>query len=219
MELLTHIRAVRGSDRGNAAVTRRASGSCSCGGKLLAATRLLLAAAVMFVAPARAHAQQAAPQEFQIKAVFLFNFLQFVEWPSAAFADVNEPIRIGVLGEDPFGSALDEAVHNETIRNRTLVIQRSRRLEDLQNCHLIYISRSERAHVDEILAGINRDPVLTVGDIDGFARRGGVINFYLEGKRVRFEFNAAAAQQRGLKMSSQLLSLGKIVGPNPAAGG
>jgi hypothetical protein len=166
-----------------------------------------------------ARAQGAATREYQIKAVFLFNFLQFVEWPPEAFSAADTPLRIGVLGDDPFGSALEEAVRDEKVQDRRLEVRRSRRLEDLTDCQLLFICRSEQRRVDEILSALAGRPVLTVSEVDGFARRGGVIAFYPDGKKVRFEINPASARQRGLKMSSELLGLGRLVGEGTVAGG
>ena len=163
----------------------------------------------------------AAPsREYQIKAVFLYNFVQFVEWPDAAFSDAGAPLRIGVLGEDPFGPALDEAVQGETIRSRRLVVKRAQRLDELADCQLVFFAKSEAWQVSA-----RRDdqadarPVLTVGETEDFARRGGVIAFYSEGKKVRFEINADLARRLGLKISSELLKLGKVVGAEAPAGG
>jgi hypothetical protein len=162
---------------------------------------------------------QAAPvREYQIKAVFLFNFLQFIEWPPTAFADDRTPLRIGVLGDDPFGPALEQAIRDESIQNRRLVVARSHRVEDLKDCHLVFISQSESRRIDAILAQLNERPVLTVSEIQGFAQHGGIIAFYHDGKKVRFEINPATAQRLGLKMSSELLRLGRVVGQESLTG-
>ncbi len=151
-------------------------------------------------------------REYQVKAVFLFNFAQFVEWPATAFSGPDAPLSLCVLGDDPFGTALQEAVHGETIANRRLEARHSRRVEDLVNCQMLFISKSEEQHIGEILAELDVMAILTVSEVEGFARRGGNINFYLEENKVRFEINPDAAQSRGIKMNAQLLSLGKIVG-------
>lgn len=164
-------------------------------------------------------AQPAPTREYQIKGVFLFNFLQFVEWPAAAFPDGDAPIRIGVLGDDPFGKVLEDTVRGELIRNRRLVVERSHHLAELKHCHLLFICRSENHRLDEILASLATRPVLTVCETTGFARQGGVIALFLEGKKVRFEINPATARQQGLKMSSQLLGLARIVEETPDKGG
>jgi hypothetical protein len=158
-------------------------------------------------------AQPSTPNEYEVKAAFLFNFAQFVQWPAAAFPQASTPISIGVLGEDPFGAVLDQVVQNEAINNRKLIIKRSRQVEDLKTCHLIFICKSEKGRLAQILASLDAESVLTVGETEQFARRGGIINFFFEGKKVRFEINADAARRKGLKISSQLLSLSRIVGP------
>jgi hypothetical protein len=155
----------------------------------------------------------AQSKEYQVKAAFLFNFAQFVEWPDAAYAGTNASFCIGILGDDPFGAALEQTIQGETIGNHTLTVRRAHEVVDLKNCQMVFISKSEKSHVAEVMSVLGSRPVLTVGEVDGFARAGGGINFYLEGTRVRFEINPAAAQKGGLKISSQLLSLGKIVAP------
>ena len=173
----------------------------------------------MFMAsPLPLPAQSAPTREYQVKAVFLFNFLQFVEWPPAAFRDEGIPIRIGILGDDPFGPALEETMRDETINKRRLVVTRSHRVEDLRDCQLVFIGKSESRRIETILSFLNNRPVLTVSEVDSFARQGGVIAFYQDGKKVRFEINPGTAQRLGLKMSSELLRLGKVVGQESLTG-
>lgn len=158
--------------------------------------------------PAMAVAQS---KEYQVKAAFLFNFAQFVEWPDTVFTAPDAPFCIGVLGDDPFGAALDEAVRDETISGHKMIVQRARQVADLKSCQMIFVSKSEKSHLPEILAAVGSRMVLTVGEVPGFARSGGEINFFLEGTKVRFEINPGAAQNCGLRFNSQLLSLGRIV--------
>jgi hypothetical protein len=150
--------------------------------------------------------------EYQVKAIFLFNFIQFVQWPATTFSGPESAIHIGVLGYDPFGPALEAAINGETIRKRRVHVIRSHHWQDLQNCHLVFVSPSERQHVDEILRALSNRPVLTVSEVPGFAERGGVINFYFEGKKIRFEINPSAARRHDLKLSAQLLNLARIIG-------
>ena len=154
---------------------------------------------------------QTTSKEYQIKAAFLFNFMQFVEWPPTVFKNADDPFRIGVLGQDPFNAALEDTVQGETISNHKIIVEHAMQVDDLKNCELIFISKSEKKHVPEILSALDDKPILTVSEIEGFAERGGGINFYLEGNKVRFEVNPDAARHDGLKVSSQLLSLGKII--------
>jgi hypothetical protein len=158
--------------------------------------------------PARAESR-----EYQIKAAFLVNFMQFVTWPPSAFTNADAPFCIGVLGEDPFGPSLDQTVQGETVNHHKIMVQRARRIEECKDCQMIFVSRSEEKNLAGILAKLDSGPVLTVSETRDFARRGGVINFYLEGKKVRFEINPTVAQRDKLKISAQLLSLGKIVEP------
>ena len=176
---------------------------------------LVLTAAMVWLAVGAPdlRAQASNPKEYQIKAIFLFNFIQFVEWPASAFDDAGAPIRIGVLGDDPFDGALEAAVQGEKIRQRALVVQRAHRIGDLSGCHVIFVCRSERGSIGKIIPAVGDKPILTVGDMPDFAHWGGIINFYLEGQKVRFEINRVAAQRCGLKLSSQLLRLARIVGP------
>ncbi len=154
---------------------------------------------------------QEESKEYQLKAAFLFNFAQFVKWPSGAFAGADVPFDIGILGDDPFGSALEETIQGETIENHKLRVIRGRTLDDLKDCQLIFICKSEEGHLPQILSQLDSKPVLTVSEVDDFAKNGGDIDFYLAGGKVRFEINPQSAQRCGLKISSQLLNLGKIV--------
>jgi hypothetical protein len=159
----------------------------------------------------------AETREYQIKAAFLVNFMQFVTWPDSAFTNADAPFCVGVLGDDPFGATLDQTVQGETVNHHRIVIQRARRVEDCKDCHLIFVSRSEEKNLPVIMAKLDSGPVLTVSETRDFARRGGIINFYLEGNKVRFEINPSAAQRDKLKISAQLLSLGKIVAAQEGA--
>lgn len=165
----------------------------------------------VFILAMLACAANAQSREYQIKAAFLYNFAQFVDWPSAAFANTNAPFSIGILGDDPFDGVLDETIQDETINGHKIVAVRSQQIEELKNCQIIFVSKSEKRRIPEILTELDSKPILTVSEIDGFAQYGGGINFFLAGTKVRFEINPGAAQSDGLKISSQLLSLGKIV--------
>lgn len=178
---------------------------CSRSGRWLSALLLLLAGAL------RSPAQPATPDEYQIKAVFLFNFAQFVDWPPTAFADSGDPLVIGVLGADPFGPILDDTLRGEVIGQRAIVLKRYRRREDIGPCHILFISRSESARLDTIVQGLRGRPVLTVSDAAGFALRGVMIRFVTEKSRIRFRINLDAAKAAGLVISSKLLRPAEIV--------
>jgi len=156
-------------------------------------------------------AQSASSREYQVKAVFLFNFAQFVEWPTNAFPEAQTPLVIGVLGEDPFGAYLDETVRGEKVNNRSLVVERYRRVEEIKNCHVLFISRSEADRLAEILAKLKGRHILTVGDADSFAQRGGMIRFVTEKNKIRLKVNLEAAKAASLTISSKLLRPAEIV--------
>lgn len=139
-------------------------------------------------------------QEYQVKAAFLFNFLRFVEWPGGAS---KAPWVIGVLGNDPFGDALDKAVRGKTVNGRKVEVRRYDEPEEVKDCEILFIGDYQRT-------GIPTEPgVLTVGESPGFLKSGGAISFYLEDHRVRFEISPAAARAAGLHVSAQLLKLGR----------
>jgi len=159
--------------------------------------------------------------EYLIKAGFIYNFAKFVEWPSTAFSQPDSPIMIGVLGTDPFGSVLDRLVEDKKIGARGFVVKRykwGKDLKDLKECKILFVSASEKAHIDEIVQAVKGLPILMVGETPGFAERGGMIRFTLEDNRVRFEINVDAAHQADLNISSRLLTLAKII-PQAAASG
>lgn len=150
-------------------------------------------------------AQPAASAEYQLKAVFLFNFTQFVEWPASAFSGPDGPFVIGVLGNDPFGGYLDETVHDEKINGHPFEIRRFRSVAEIAQCHVLFISGSETSRLRAILPQLARRNVLTVSDIDGFPAMGGIIQFYSEANRIRLRVNVGAAKAAGLTISSKLL--------------
>ena len=162
-------------------------------------------------APADAVAQSSASPEYQLKAVFLFNFAQFVEWPASAFPEPDTPLVIGVLGEDPFGSYLDETVRGETVNARPLEVRRYRGGEEITTCHILFVSRREEARLQGILDSLRGRSVLTVSDADRFATRGGMIRFVSDRSRIRLRINLEATRAADLTLSSKLLRPAQIV--------
>lgn len=156
-------------------------------------------------APATATAQ-APPtlEEYEAKAAFLFNFAKFVHWPEPAAAD--EPLRIGILGTNPFGPAI-QALENSTIGGRPVRVLFPTQQDDIRACQVLFISESENSRLNKLLDALAGHPVLTVSDMDNFAARGGMIALLLHNNRIRFKINLQSAQQAGLQLSSKLLSL------------
>jgi hypothetical protein len=169
---------------------------------------------VLLVATCQGTAAEAPiSAENQVKAVFLFNFAQFLGWPSQAFKGAQAPIVIGVLGADPFGTYLDELVQGERIGDRPMVVRRFNRVEDAADCNILFISRSEAGNLGRIVAGLKGRSVLTVGDMEGFTRQGGMVRFTTEDGKIHLRINVQAAQSVGLSISSRLLAHAALVSP------
>lgn len=149
--------------------------------------------------------------EYAVKAAFLYNFAKFVEWPKEAPAALASKVTICVLGADPFAEILDQTVAGKTVGERGMTIVRVGRVSDAVACAIVFVSASEAPHLRSVLAAFHGLPVLTVGDVDGFAEAGGIIGMFLENNRVRFEINVQAADEAHLNISSKLLSLGRLV--------
>jgi YfiR/HmsC-like len=135
--------------------------------------------------------------EYEVKAAFLFNFTKFVDWPSTAFASRNAPLTICIVGRDPFGAILDQTVEGETVSDREIRVRRGLQGTELRNCHILFISESDREQCARIFSSLQGSSVLTVSDLPGFVDAGGIIEFVLQGGKVQFEINAVAAETAG----------------------
>jgi hypothetical protein len=133
------------------------------------------------------------------------------EWPQGAFATAQSPFAICIFGKDPFGNSLDEALASKTIADRPIVIQRTKDKMELRQCQMVFVSHSEAERVADVVAQLEGTNVLLVGESEGFAESGGMIEFTLEQGRVRFSINPDAAEHANLRLSSKLLALAKIV--------
>ncbi len=173
--------------------------------------RLLWALGLVVLLLGRMRAQSPTAGEYQVKAAFLFNFAKFVEWPSSSLPDPSAPLRICILGRDPFGDELRNITKEKTVSGRKLQIDQLVDLQQARTCQIVFIASSEKAQLKEILKGLQGANALTVGDTNGFLEQGGMINFVLENDRVQFEVNCKAAEKSGLKISSKLLNVAKFV--------
>lgn len=172
------------------------------------ALRLILVLALATTSEPMLDAQQVRPTEAQLKAAFLFNFGKYVTWPASS----SESFSICVLGQDPFGSALDSIVAGETLGGKPASVRRIRAAQEASSCQIVFISSSEEAHLQSTLATLAQSgSALTVSDLPEFAHRGGMIQFVEDGNRVRFVVNLAAARRAGLVLSSELLKVAKVV--------
>nr|WP_246262417.1 YfiR family protein [Aromatoleum evansii] len=158
------------------------------------------------------HAQSADPTEHEVKAAFLYNFAKFVDWPPQAFTSADAPLALCVLGHDPFGAALS-AVDGKAARSRTVQVRRLQHDGAVRDCHIVFLAAAETVRLRELVATLRGWPVLLVGESEDFATQGGIINLTVgRENRVQIEINLNAAQRHGLKISSQLLRLARIVG-------
>ncbi len=190
---------------------------------LMRRSRLTVAVLLCLSLALGANAQSsdsAASSEYLIKAGFIYNFAQLVQWPSVVFSQADSPIVIGILGTDPFGTTIDRVVENKKLDGRNLVVKRlkwGKDLKDLKDCNILFVSSSEKEHIPDLVNMVKWLPILTIGETPGFATRGGIINLTLQDNKVRFEVNIEAAKQANLNISSRLLALARIV-PQSADG-
>jgi hypothetical protein len=173
-------------------------------------------------------ADSATSEEYQVKAAFLYNFIKFIDWPREKMADGNEVITIGIIGKDPFGKAF-RPIENKQVKGRDVIIKRFKglkepedskeknksaphqQIEELKKCHLLFICRSEKQKLKEILNIVKDHHVLTVADTEGFLEAGNIIEFVMVERKVRFEINMVAGKQAKLKIRSQLLRLAEKI--------
>jgi hypothetical protein len=155
------------------------------------------------------NAQDSQPSEYQLKAVYLFNFAKFVEWPAAAFSAPSAPLIIGVIGKNPFGDFLENTVRGKALNGHPLAVREIRASNETTNCHILFISTSEQKRVPEILKSLQNAPILTVSEMDHFTETGGMINFVWVEKTIHFQINDAIAKNAGLKIGSKLLGLAR----------
>ena len=151
---------------------------------------------VLTMGGGQVRADSSGVAEYVLKAGYVAKFPNFVKWPSP-----TSSVTVGVLGDDPFGSAL----------SAMMKVKRSKNVEDLKGCQIVFISKSERGNLAGIIAALDGTNVMTVGDTDGFARQGGVLGLFMEDGKVRFEINTGAAKRAGIKIDSGLLRLASKV--------
>ena len=170
------------------------------------ALMLLVVVACVSAAP-RTLAQD---RQYQLKAAFLVNFAQYVQWPSQAFPNDDAPFVFGILGENPFGETLKVLVAGEVIQGRKAVVEQYKSVQEIGPCHILFISDSERARLPAIMGALKGRSILTVSDLEGFNSAGGIIRFITQ-NRIRFRINVGVAQESNLAISSKLLRLAEVV--------
>ena len=156
-----------------------------------------------------AAAQEQRLGEYQVKAAFIYQFINFIDWPPSSNFNNSPSINLCIIGDDPFGRAIDD-MRSETIKGKKPAIRRYASYEEARNCHIIFIPASEKYHAGQILKATRKSTALTVGDMEEFAGKGAIISFFIEENKVRFIINTEAAKRSGLKISAKLLKLSKV---------
>jgi len=160
----------------------------------------------------RSFAASLDSREYVLKAGYIYNFTKFIKWPEEANREIeNGGLNFCLMGEDPFGKILDKIAKILKKKNRALLVTPQVSLEEMPECHILFVNESEKSNVNQILLRVREYPVLVIGDTPGFAEKGVGINFFLQNNKLRFEINREALKKSGLVVSSELLNLARIV--------
>jgi|SRR5437867_7579338 len=176
---------------------------------------MALALCVIAVPSRQVVAQTSPYSPYQLKALYLHNFAKYTEWPKEALGDENAPFVLGILGKDPFGKDI-EIIEGKPIKGRKLKVKHFASVQEVKDCHLLFISSSETDRLPQILKALEKSSILTIAEAEGFLQQSGMINLVAEQKSpgsqsVAFEINRAAAEKVNLKLDTQLLKLAKRV--------
>jgi YfiR/HmsC-like len=188
----------------------------ACGRRMRRRLRIPLLLALLCASAAAAHAQTQV-SEVSLKSAFLYKFIHYTDWPDEALGAVADPIAICVIEQDALAEALEGAVSGRVSHERPVIVRRIAGEGELGRCHVLFVGSLEPARLEKILSRASAQPTLTIGDADGFARRGGMINFTRRGSRLGFEINRGSVRRAGLNLSSQLLKLAELV-PDESGG-
>jgi len=156
------------------------------------------------------YAQPAPSREYQLKAVFLFNFTQFVDWPPDAFVNDQAPLVIGILGNNPFGPFLESTVSGETVKGHPVIIRQYTNAGEIKDCHILFVNIEEQKKREDIISAVKGRNILTVSDAPGFAQQGGIVCFVNADNKIKLQINAGASKTANLVISSKLLRLAEI---------
>ena len=171
----------------------------------------VILAQIVICPPEASCAENRRPTEHEVKAAYIYNFTKFVEWPPVTSQGGGANLEVCVIEDDAVASSL-AAIEGKIVGNRRIRIKRNPPLQGPRSCDLLFIGAAEKGELKQILAAVGDKAVLTVGDTKGFAQQGVMINFYTDNNRVLFEINPKAALRAGLRISSNLLRIARIVG-------
>lgn len=178
-------------------------------GRSIAAQFLLCTTVLMVLLPGLAAGQEF---EAELKAEFLERFTRFIAWPdSSTVGDKSVPFVIGVVGDDAMQGALENLAGRASIKGKTVQVRRVDDLSGISACQIVFIAGSQRGRLSEVLGAVRGKPILTVGDSEGYGRRGVMINFFRDGEFIRFELNKSSAENAGMQLANDLLGLAKVV--------
>jgi len=149
--------------------------------------------------------------EYRVKAAFLYNFAKFVDWPEGAFANDEDPVNLCLVGRDPFGDVLDRTLKGRTVNGREVVVHRDKAAWAAGRCHIVFVGSTPGEPLARVMQLVGETGVLSVGESDAFYDLGGIIRFLVQDGKVRFDVNAREAEAAGLRVSSQLLKLARMV--------
>lgn len=170
----------------------------------------LRGACAMLLCAACAGAAAEDSLELRVKAAFLFNFAKFVTWPPGKLAGPTDPILFCVLERDPLAPALQEALSGKSVDAHPLALRRVARTDELRDCHIAYLGALDSARLPAALQALAGSGALSVYDSDA-AQRGGIVRFYLDERKIRFEINVSGAEREGLQLSSRLLGVATVL--------
>jgi len=148
-----------------------------------------------------------APSEHDVQAAYLFNFLRFIRWPETTFPDSLEPVIIGIVGESPIVNRLEKLAEKQSLYTRPLRIRYFKKIDDIYDCHVLYIGSMEKRYQISILNKLDKSSTLTLSDSSNFCDIGGMINFILIDDRVAFRVNLKALKKANLDISAKILRL------------
>ena len=160
------------------------------------------------------YAQTTDDHEYQIKAAFLFNFTQFVEWPVNAFPETKAPLVIGIMGENPFSTYLEKIISGEQVNGHPLVVQQYKNVEEIKTCHILFINLADTNELEQAIISLKTRSILTVSDRDDFIRQGGMIRFVTKDNKIQIQINPEPAREANLIISSKLLGIAEVVSLN-----